>query len=110
LEFRRVLFRSWPARRSRRRSLVRSPRRSRTSSPRTSTSGSPPTVIEVEVTGVKLEQEILGTVFQNPVFLASGTCGYGQEVDGLLDIDTLGGLVTKAVTPEPREGNPPIRV
>lgn len=59
---------------------------------------------------MKLEQEILGTVFQNPVFLASGTCGYGQEVDGLLDIDTLGGLVTKAVTPEPREGNPPIRV
>lgn len=59
---------------------------------------------------MKLEQEIFGAIFQNPVLLASGTCGYGQELAGLLDLDALGGLVTKATTPEPRVGNPPLRV
>lgn len=59
---------------------------------------------------VKLEQEIFGATFQNPVLLASGTCGYGQELDGIIDLDRLGGLVTKAVTPEVRPGNPAPRV
>lgn len=54
-------------------------------------------------------QELLGTVFQNPVLLASGICGYGQELDRMLDLDQLGGLVTKALTLEPRSGNPPLR-
>jgi dihydroorotate dehydrogenase (NAD+) catalytic subunit len=57
-----------------------------------------------------LEQELFGTTFQNPVLLASGTCGYGDEIDRTLDLDALGGLVTKAVTPESREGNPAPRV
>ncbi|MFW5947379.1 MAG: dihydroorotate dehydrogenase [Gemmatimonadota bacterium] len=56
-----------------------------------------------------LEQELFGATFGNPVLLASGTAGYGRELDGLLDLDRLGGLVTKAVTPEPRAGNPPLR-
>lgn len=59
---------------------------------------------------MRLEQQLLGTTFQNPVLLASGTCGYGEELDGLIDIDALGGLVTKAVTVEPRAGNPSPRV
>jgi dihydroorotate dehydrogenase (NAD+) catalytic subunit len=59
---------------------------------------------------MKLKQELFGTIFQNPVLLASGTCGYGQELDGLLDLDSLGGMVTKAVTVEPRAGNPAPRV
>ncbi|HUF14127.1 MAG TPA: dihydroorotate dehydrogenase [Longimicrobiales bacterium] len=53
-----------------------------------------------------LRQALFGTSFQNPLLLAAGTCGYGRELDGIIDIDALGGLVTKAVTPEPREGNP----
>ena len=53
-----------------------------------------------------LRQTLLGTDFQNPVLLAAGTCGYGVELDGIIDLDALGGLATKAVTPEPREGNP----
>ncbi len=57
-----------------------------------------------------LAQDLLDTTFQNPVILAGGTCGYGQELDRILDLDALGGLVTKAVTPEPRNGNPPMRV
>jgi dihydroorotate dehydrogenase (NAD+) catalytic subunit len=58
---------------------------------------------------VTLEQQLFGVTFANPVLLAGGTAGYGRELDGVIDIDRLGGLVTKAVTPRPRDGNPPIR-
>jgi dihydroorotate dehydrogenase (NAD+) catalytic subunit len=54
--------------------------------------------------------ELFGTTFQNPVLLASGTAGFGREVHGVIDLDALGGIVTKAVTPEPRVGHPPPRV
>ncbi|MDX1674225.1 MAG: dihydroorotate dehydrogenase [Longimicrobiales bacterium] len=56
-----------------------------------------------------LEQQLFGVTFANPVLLAGGTAGYGRELDGLLDLDALGGIVTKAVTPEPRSGNPALR-
>jgi dihydroorotate dehydrogenase (NAD+) catalytic subunit len=52
----------------------------------------------------------LGTTFQNPVLLAAGTAGFGHEVDGVIDLDALGGIVTKAVTPEPRRGHAGPRV
>lgn len=58
---------------------------------------------------MKLGQNVFGAEFANPVLLAGGTAGYGRELDGILDLDRLGGLVTKAVTPEPRSGNPPLR-
>ena len=54
--------------------------------------------------------EVFGTRFQNPVLLASGTAGYGRELDGVMELDRLGGLVTKAVSLEPRAGNRPPRV
>ena len=54
--------------------------------------------------------EVFGTTFQNPILLASGTAGFGREVAGVLDLDRLGGLVTKAVSPEPRGGHPAPRV
>jgi len=41
----------------------------------------------------------------NPVGVASGTFGYGSEYEQLVDLDALGALYTKAVTPEPRAGN-----
>ena len=53
---------------------------------------------------------LLGAAFQNPVLLASGTAGFGREVSGVIDLDALGGIVTKAVTPEPRRGAPAPRV
>ncbi|MFO7895269.1 MAG: dihydroorotate dehydrogenase [Longimicrobiales bacterium] len=56
-----------------------------------------------------LEQALFGVTFANPVLLAGGTAGYGRELDGVIDLDALGGIVTKAVTPEPRAGNPPLR-
>ncbi len=48
--------------------------------------------------------------FANPVFVASGTFGYGFEVERLADISKLGAIVTKSVTLEPRTGNPPPRI
>lgn len=57
-----------------------------------------------------LSQVLLGTEFQSPVLLASGTCGYGEEYADLIPLDELGGLVTKAVSLEPRSGNPPHRI
>jgi dihydroorotate dehydrogenase (NAD+) catalytic subunit len=53
---------------------------------------------------------VFGTTFQNPVLLASGTAGFGREVSGVIDLDRLGGIVTKAVSPEPRTGHPAPRV
>lgn len=46
----------------------------------------------------------------NPVGVASGCFGYGEEYDGLVDIDLLGALYTKAVTPDFRPGNPAPRL
>ncbi len=48
--------------------------------------------------------------FKNPVFLASGICGYGEEYSALVDISALGGIVTKTITLRPRAGNPPPRI
>jgi dihydroorotate dehydrogenase (NAD+) catalytic subunit len=48
--------------------------------------------------------------FQNPVVLASGTAGYGRELDRVMHLDRLGGLVTKAVSVAPRSGAPAPRV
>jgi dihydroorotate dehydrogenase (NAD+) catalytic subunit len=53
---------------------------------------------------------LFGVSFQNPILLASGTAGFGREVAGVIDLDRLGGVVTKAVTPEPRHGHPAPRV
>ena len=54
--------------------------------------------------------EVAGIVFQNPVVLAAGTAGYGRELDDVVDLNRLGGVVTKAVSPEPRQGNSALRV
>lgn len=59
---------------------------------------------------MKLTTRILGTDFQNPVLLAAGTCGFGEELLEVVDLDALGGFVTKSVTLEPRAGNPAPRV
>jgi dihydroorotate dehydrogenase (NAD+) catalytic subunit len=57
-----------------------------------------------------LSRELLGRRFQNPVLLAAGTAGFGRELDGVVDLDRLGGLVTKAVSLQPRKGNAAPRV
>lgn len=52
----------------------------------------------------RLAVELAGLSLQNPLLLASGTAGYGRELDAVVDLDSLGGLVTKAVSVEPRAG------
>lgn len=59
---------------------------------------------------MKLETDVFGVTFQNPVLLAAGTCGFGMELVDVLDLEALGGFVTKSVTVEPRAGNPSPRV
>lgn len=57
-----------------------------------------------------LAVEVASLRFRNPILLAAGTAGYGRELEGVIDLDTVGGLVTKAVSLEPREGAPEPRV
>ena len=47
---------------------------------------------------------------RNPVVLASGTCGYGTELSGLLDVGKIGAVVSKAITVQARKGNSPPRI
>jgi len=58
----------------------------------------------------KLQVNIGRLKLKNPVMLASGTCGFGSEIEALLDINKLGAIVAKTITLKKREGNPPPRV
>ena len=58
----------------------------------------------------RLAIEAAGMRFQNPVLLAAGTAAYGRELRDVVELDQLGGLVTKAVSPLPRQGAPAPRV
>ncbi|TRZ95701.1 dihydroorotate dehydrogenase [bacterium] len=57
----------------------------------------------------KLSVKIGKLVIKNPVMVASGTFGYAEEFKGLVDPNRLGAIVTKTITLNPREGNPPPR-
>jgi dihydroorotate dehydrogenase (NAD+) catalytic subunit len=57
-----------------------------------------------------LALEVAGIAFQNPLVLAAGTAGYGRELADVMDLEQLGGIVTKAVSLEPRSGAPAPRV
>jgi dihydroorotate dehydrogenase (NAD+) catalytic subunit len=64
----------------------------------------------VSAKATDLARNVFGRPFQNPLLLAAGTAGFGRELDGVMELDRLGGLVTKAVSLEPRTGNRPPRV
>ncbi|MFA7485114.1 MAG: dihydroorotate dehydrogenase, partial [Phycisphaerae bacterium] len=59
------------------------------------------TDISIDFAGLKLA---------NPVFLASGTCGYADELGDFTDLNRLGGFITKSITLKPRKGNPAPRI
>jgi dihydroorotate dehydrogenase (NAD+) catalytic subunit len=59
---------------------------------------------------VSLAVEIAGLRLRNPLIAASGTIGYGVEVEGVADFSRMGGLVLKGLYLEAREGNPPPRL
>lgn len=48
--------------------------------------------------------------FKNPILPASGTFGFGREYGQFIDLQVLGGIVTKSITPNPRIGNPQPRI
>ena len=47
-------------------------------------------------TTMRLSQTLFGATFHNPVLLAAGTCGFGEELSDALDVEALGGIVTKS--------------
>ena len=57
-----------------------------------------------------LEVKIGPITHANPVFIASGICGYGEEYSPLVSLEKLGGIVTKTITIRPRKGNVPPRI
>ncbi|MFI5006390.1 MAG: dihydroorotate dehydrogenase [Solirubrobacterales bacterium] len=59
---------------------------------------------------MNLAVEIGGLRFKNPLIAASGTFGYGVEYEGLLDLSRLGGLVSKGLYMEARDGCPTPRI
>jgi dihydroorotate dehydrogenase (NAD+) catalytic subunit len=58
---------------------------------------------------IDLSVDLAGIKMANPIMTASGTSGYGPEYGECADIRRLGAFVTKAISPEPRKGNPPER-
>lgn len=59
---------------------------------------------------VDLSVNIGSLKLRNPVLLASGTVGYGNEISEFTDLNKLGGIVTKSLSLKPRKGNPPQRI
>ena len=53
---------------------------------------------------------LAGIPLRNPVLTASGTFGYGLELEPFFDLRRIGGFVAKSLTLEPRHGNPPPRI
>ena len=47
---------------------------------------------------------------KNPVMVASGTFGYGEEFKDLVSLKDIGAIITKSITLEPYEGNKPPRI
>ena len=58
----------------------------------------------------KTEVSIAGVTFKNPVLTASGTFGSGIEYSEFVDLNKLGGVITKGVANIPWPGNPTPRV
>src|SRR5438270_3197810 len=58
----------------------------------------------------RLAISLCGIDFQNPVFAASGTFGYGIEFETVTDLNAIGGIVVKGLSREPIRGNPPPRL
>ena len=53
---------------------------------------------------------LCGVRFKNPIITASGTFGFGKEYANFYDLGALGGICTKGLTKEKREGNPSPRI
>ncbi len=59
---------------------------------------------------MNLAVELGSLKLKNPVTVASGTFGYGEEFSEIFDLNQLGGIAVKGLTLKPRKGNPPQRI
>ncbi len=59
---------------------------------------------------VNITIDFAGLKLANPVFTVSGTCGYADELADFMDINSLGGFITKSITLRPRKGNATPRI
>ena len=57
-----------------------------------------------------MEVKIGKLKLKNPVLLASGTVGYGDEISKFIDLSKVGAIITKSISLNPRVGNEPMRV
>lgn len=62
------------------------------------------------MSSVDLSVNIGSLTLRNPIMLASGTAGYGNEISEFTDLNMLGGIITKSLSLKPRKGNPPQRI
>lgn len=62
------------------------------------------------MSSVDLSVQVGPLKFRNPILLASGTVGYGNEIAEFTDLNKIGGIVTKSLSLKPRKGNPPQRI
>ena len=62
------------------------------------------------VDGVDMSVDFAGIRLANPVFTVSGTCGYADELSDFMDVNCLGGFITKSITLVPRKGNATPRI
>ncbi len=59
---------------------------------------------------VDISVDFAGIRLANPVFTASGTCGYADELADFTDVNALGGFITKSITLKPKKGNATPRI
>lgn len=57
-----------------------------------------------------LQVNLCGVTLKNPVVTASGTFGFGEEYGKFFDLNRLGGIAVKGLTPTERQGNPAPRI
>jgi dihydroorotate dehydrogenase (NAD+) catalytic subunit len=65
---------------------------------------------ERTMNSIDLTVNIGNLVLRNPVLTASGTFGYAQEFQSLLDLNRLGAIIVKGLSLAPARGNPPPRI
>jgi dihydroorotate dehydrogenase (NAD+) catalytic subunit len=59
---------------------------------------------------IGISVDFAGIRLSNPVFTASGTSGYADELADFMDINSLGGFITKSITLKPKKGNATPRI
>ncbi|MBI5194583.1 MAG: dihydroorotate dehydrogenase [Nitrospirae bacterium] len=57
-----------------------------------------------------LNINIAGISLSNPVMLASGTAGYGEDISEHCDLNKVGAIIVKGIALKPTYGNPPVRI